>query len=135
MSMISTKPHRVKPTRHTARPSAPFGAGIYPTRTRFEPSEDDRRWAAQTFGDDADWDVRLAGGDEPESDWDMLAGEAASLDAMCAMTPPPAGICKQCGEFSEALSWGMCRDCFDDAATDAGIACVNALYGLGYRVF
>jgi hypothetical protein len=63
MTIISDRPRRVKPTRHTARPAAPFGAGIHPARIRFEPSDDDRRWAAQTFGDDdPDWDARLAAG-------------------------------------------------------------------------
>src|SRR5689334_5792465 len=61
MSTMTAARLKIKPTRRTA----PFGTGVYPTRTRFEPSEDDRRWAAQAFGDDApDWDARLAAGIE-----------------------------------------------------------------------
>jgi hypothetical protein len=135
MAIISTPARRVKATRRTARTAAPFGQGLYPKRTRFEPSDEDRRWAAEVFGADADWDVRMAEGAEPEPDWDMLAGEAASLDAMCALTPPAAGICKKCGEPSEALSWGMCPDCYDDAATDAAIACQNRRAMGQFRVF
>jgi hypothetical protein len=135
MAIISTRTRRVKPVRKSPRPAAPFGQGLYPKRTRLEPSDADRQWAAQVFGADADWDARMADADQPEPDWDMLAGEAACLDAMCALTPPAAGTCKKCGEPAEALSWGMCPDCYDDAATDAAIACVNSLYGLGRRVF
>jgi hypothetical protein len=133
--MITPIARRVKPTRRTARPAAPFGAGILPRPTRFQPTDEDRAAAVLMFADDADWDVRLADAEQPEPDYDMLAGEAATLDAMCALTPPPAGLCKTCGEPSEALSWGMCPDCYDDAATDAAIACVNSLHGLGRRVF
>lgn len=57
-----------KPTRRTVRPSAPFGSGILPDRPdrrpRFEPSEADRQWAAQVFGDTADWGARLIAGFE-----------------------------------------------------------------------
>jgi hypothetical protein len=68
MTIISTKSRRVKPTRHSARPAAPFGAGVYPKPSRFEPTDEDRRWAAQAFGDDdPDWDVRLADGIECEA--------------------------------------------------------------------
>src|SRR5689334_15828587 len=62
MSMISTKSRRVKPTRHSARPAAPFGAGVHPARARFEPSDEDRAAAVLMFADDADWDVRMAAG-------------------------------------------------------------------------
>jgi hypothetical protein len=135
MSRIICIPsRRVKPTRHIARPAMPFGDGIFAKPIRFEPTDEDKA-AAAMFGDDADWDVRMAEADQPEPDSDMLAGEAASLDAMCALTPPPAGICKTCGQPSEALSWGMCPGCYDDDATDAAIACVNSLYGLVRRVF
>jgi hypothetical protein len=136
MSIIRANRPPVKPTRRTARPSAPFGAGLFPKRTRFEPSEADRQWAAQVFGAAADWDVRMVEGDQPQPDYDMLAGEAEYIVSVENLGPPPAaGICKKFSEPSEALSWRMCPACFDDAATDAAIACVNSLYGLGCRVF
>jgi hypothetical protein len=67
MSMISVEFRRVKPTRHSARPAAPYGAGVYPTRTRFEPSDEDRAAAVLMFADDADWDARMAAGLECEA--------------------------------------------------------------------
>jgi hypothetical protein len=67
MSRILCTPSlKVKPTRRTARPSAPFGSGILPTRRtrkpRFEPTAADAAWASQTFGVDADWDAHLTAG-------------------------------------------------------------------------
>jgi hypothetical protein len=131
MSMISTRTRRVKATRHTARPSAPFGAGLtnyvpfaVVAEGFVEPTDEDKAAAARIFAD------------EPEPDWDMLAGEAEYIASVENLGPPPAaGVCKKCGEPSEELSWGLCPDCYDDAATDAAIACVNNLHGLGRRVF
>jgi hypothetical protein len=123
MSMISTRARRVKVTRHTARPSAPFGAGL----TRFvpfavtapgfvEPSDEDRAIVGQLFSDY-----------ESEPDWDALAGEAEYVASVEHLGPPPVGACRSCGESSEALSWGMCPDCFEDAATDASTMCATRL--------
>jgi hypothetical protein len=113
---------KVKPVRKTTRPEAPFGAGILPKRARFQPSDADRRWAAQAFAD----------GGEP--DWDALAAEAACLDAMCSLTPPPVERCPSCGELAEALADGLCPDC-ERRADEMTHACVNRHFGLGNRVF
>ena len=98
-----------KPTRRMARPSAPFGQGVYPTRTRFEPSDEDRRWAAQVFGVDADWDVRLAAG----------------LDA-----------CEACGRPVEPgeLEQGLCDVCHC-RAEEATMASQYAGAGMGWRSY
>jgi hypothetical protein len=67
MSTMTTARSKIKPTRRTARPDAPFGAGIlrfvpfaviYPDH--FEPGDEDKAAAAAMFGDDADWDARMA---------------------------------------------------------------------------
>jgi hypothetical protein len=116
---------KVKATRHSRRPAAPFGSGILrvvPMSRGFEPSADDRRAAAQMFADDG------------EPDYDLLAGEAAFLASCEALTPPPAGNCLSCGELAETLTYGYCDAC-DDAGTEATIKGQNARAGLGYRVF
>jgi hypothetical protein len=116
---------KAKVTRHSHRPAAPFGAGILrfvPLSRGFEPSADDRRAAAQMFAD--------AG----EPDYDVLAGEAAALASMEALSPPPAGLCRSCGELAESLTYGYCDAC-DDAGTEATIKGQNGRAGLGYRVF
>jgi hypothetical protein len=129
MSIISTRTRRVKSTRHTSRPAAPFGAGL----TRFvafavtapgfvDPSDEDKAAAAAMFARD----------DEP--DYDLFAGEAAFLASCEAMTPPPVGHCRSCGQPSEALSYGLCDAC-DDAGTEATIKGENGRAGPGYRVF
>ena len=109
MSMISTKARRVKPTRHSARPAAPFGAGVYPTRTRFEPSEEDRRWAAQSFADDADWEVRLIAGLE---------------------------TCEACGRPVEPgeLECGLCSVCMA-RAEEASMASQYYGAGMGWHTY
>ena len=129
MSTMTTARRTVnrKPARRTARPSAPFGAGLF----RFvpfavtaagyvEPSDADRAAASAMFND--------------EPDYDQLAGEAAFLDACEALTPPPAGYCRSCGKPAETLSYGYCDAC-DDAGTEATIAGENGRAGLGYHVF
>jgi hypothetical protein len=137
MSMISSKTGCVKPTRHSARPSAPFGAGIFPARTRFEPTEDDRQWAAQVFAADADWDVRMAEGDEVEPDWDMLAAEAAYYDTCAVLGPPPlADRCEACGKAVEPgeLEMGLCSRCMSSAEEHA-IAAQYAALGMGWHTY
>ena len=125
--MICTASPKVKPARRTARPSAPFGSGLF----RFvafavtaagyaEPSDADRAAAATMF--------------TGEPDYDQLAGEAAYLDSCAALTPPPVEVCRSCGELAEISRAGYCDAC-DDAGTEATIAGVNGRAGLGYRVF
>jgi hypothetical protein len=110
---------------HTVVKSRPatgrFGAGILrfvPMSRGFEPSDEDRRAAAQMFGDAS------------EPDYDLLAGEAAFLASMEALSPPPAGFCLSCGEPAEALYCDAC----DAAGTEATIKGENGRAGLGYRV-
>lgn len=102
MSRIIALPSlKSKPTRRTARPDAPFGAGILPYRPssgRMPYTAEDLAWAAQAFAD-------------PEPDWDQLAGEAAFLDTLEALTPAPVDRCRSCGELSEALAGGRCPEC------------------------
>jgi hypothetical protein len=72
--MIRTPSRRVKPARKSARPSAPFGAGILhssPYHGTMPFTAADLEWAAQTFGDD-------------EPDWDALAAEAEGYDRVVA---------------------------------------------------
>jgi hypothetical protein len=110
MTIISTTPRRVKPTRHSARPPAPFGAGVFPYRTRFEPSKEDRRWAAQVFGDDdPDWDVRLAAGLE---------------------------TCEACGRPVEPseMECGLCSVCLS-RAEEATMASLYYSAGMGWHTY
>jgi hypothetical protein len=115
---------KVKATRHSRRPAAPFGSGILrfvPMSRGFEPSADDRRAAAQMFADAGD------------PDYDTLAGEAAFLASLESLSPPPAGICRSCGEMAESLTYGYCDAC-NDAGTEATIKGANGRAGLDYRV-
>lgn len=129
MSTMTAARPKIKPTRRTARSDAPFGAGL----TRFvpfavtapgyvEPSDEDNAWAAANLND------------EPEPYWDAMAEEAAYLAWCEAMTPPPAGHCRSCGEPAETDRDGLCDRCEREgiAATIAG---ENGRAGLGYRVF
>jgi hypothetical protein len=127
--MIRTASPKVKPARRTARPAAPFGAGLLRyipfavTAPGFvEPGDADRRWAAQAFAD--------ASG----PDYDRLAGEAAALASIEALSPPPAGYCRSCGEPVDSSSQVYCDAC-DAAGTEATIKGENGRAGLGYRVF
>ena len=109
MTMISVESRRVKPTRRTARPPAPFGAGVYPRATRFEPSEEDRLWAAQSFGADADWCARMA---------------ADANGDRCEACGRPVGR----GE----LEGGLCSVCMARAEA-ASVACADYGAGLGWH--
>jgi hypothetical protein len=72
--------------------------------------------------------------DEREPDWDFLAAEAAWYHQL-EETAPLTDRCLNCGDRCDDLTArGLCDRC-DDLATDATIACVNGLYGLGHRVF
>jgi hypothetical protein len=98
MSRIIALPSlKYKPTRHTPRPSAPFGAGIFTRLARFEPTDADRQWAAQAFNS------------SPEPDYDTLAAEAAFVDAMSDLTP--VDLCRSCGQPAEVDRDGLCPDC------------------------
>jgi hypothetical protein len=128
MSMISTRTRRFKPTRRTARPAASFGAGLnffvplaVVAEGFVEPTDEDKAAVAQMFADG------------PEPEWDM-AGEAAFVDAMSALTPPPADVCRSCGQAAEVDRDGLCFNCERDG-TGASMACVNRHFGLGNRVF
>ena len=109
MSMISTKARRVKPTRHSARLSAPFGDGVHPTRTRFEPSDEDRAAAVLMFADDADWDARMAAG---------------------------LGTCEACGRPVEPgeLECGLCCVCMT-RAEESTLRSQYAGAGLGWHSY
>jgi hypothetical protein len=125
MTTIRTKSRRVKPSRHTARPDAPFGAGILPTASRrFEPSDEDRAWAAQFFG-------------QLEDERRELEERAlqAQWDDQFVGTIPMTGHCLLCGDRCDDLTvQGLCDRC-DDLACEAAIKGENARAGLGYRVF
>jgi hypothetical protein len=88
-----------------------------------EPSDEDRAAVGAMFADD-----------EQATRLDEQALQAA-WDDQFRDVPPPAGICSACGDDAEELSWGLCPDCLDDAATHAAIAGQNERAGLGYRVF
>jgi hypothetical protein len=86
--IICTSDAKVKPVRRTARPGRPFGASLF----RFtpyaitapglvEPSDEDRAAVGQLFADD-----------QAEPDRDTLAGEAAYVNAVSLLAPPP-GFC------------------------------------------
>lgn len=97
--IICTSDVKVKSSRRTARPAAPFGAGVF---ARFQPSAADQAWAAQAFGVDADWDVRLAAGVE---------------------------TCECCGRPVEL--GGLCDAC-ETRAEEATMASLYYGAGLGY---
>jgi hypothetical protein len=110
MSRIIAIPTRkVKAVRKTARPSAPFGAGILPRTTRFEPTDEDRAAAAQLFADDCDWDARMASGLE---------------------------TCGACGRPVEPcdLECGLCCECLS-RAEEATMASQYAGVGLGWHTY
>jgi hypothetical protein len=60
MSTMTAARPKIKPTRRTARPAAPFGAGVFPRPTRFEPSDEDKAAAVAMFAADAYWVARVA---------------------------------------------------------------------------
>jgi hypothetical protein len=110
MSRIINFPsRRVKPTRHSVRPSAPFGSGILPRPARFEPPDEDKAAAVLMFADDADWDVLLIAG----------------LEA-----------CEACGRPAEPgeLECGLCCVCMA-RAEEASIACQYYGAGMGWHTY
>lgn len=100
---------RVKPVRKSPRPAAPFGAGIFPARRqRFEPTAEERAWAAAEFSDYDGWEGRLIAGLE-------------------------ACICEACSRpvRSGELHHGLCDVC-ESAAEDASMASLYGSAGLGF---
>jgi hypothetical protein len=123
--MICLPSLKVKPTRKTARPSAPFGAGILASRPfagRMPFTYQDTLDAAQMFAD------------ESTPDYDAMAMESAYYDQFNGSFPE-TGHCLLCGDRTADLtSAGLCDRC-DDRAMDATTACRNASVGLGFNVF
>jgi hypothetical protein len=88
-----------------------FGAGLFRFSTYaataagfVEPSDEDRAAVGQMFADYHS---------DPEPDWNKRAGEAAYLDNVSSLTPPP-GYCKSCRRPAEVNTDGWCDVC-DDA--------------------
>lgn len=80
--------------------------------------------AAEMFGDSDD-----------ENRWLEERALQTAWDAQFEDTIPAPGFCQMCGDPCDDPTFqGLCDRC-DDLACDAAIACVNAHYGLGYRVF
>jgi hypothetical protein len=100
-----------KPARRTARPSAPFGAGVFPRPTRSGPSDEDRAAAAAMFGVDADWDARMAADADGEE-------------------------CEVCGRPVESgeLEGGLCNAC-RCRAEGAAMASLYFSAGMGWRSY
>lgn len=123
MSMIIRRDRPpVKPYRNTPRPSSRFGQGLLPfvpfavSPAGFsEPDPADRQWAAEALNGATDAPT------EPDHD------ELAYDDFCRSMTPPPAGLCSSCGDWSGELAFGLCSNCFEDAATDASTMCATGL--------
>jgi hypothetical protein len=95
------------------------------TARRFEPSLEDRAWAAQAFSD-AEFDRELEERYQ-QARWDDQFDGAFRF---------PSGLCELCGQPSDWLdkTHKLCAECMT-AAENATIACVNGEHGLGYRVF
>jgi hypothetical protein len=107
-----------KPTRRTARPDAPFGAGILrfvpfavTCPDDFEPSDEDKAAAARMFADDADWNARLAADANGEE-------------------------CEACGRPVERgeIEGGLCNTC-QCRAEEATMASQYAALGMGFRSY
>lgn len=111
MSTMTAARLKIKPTRRPARPAAPFGAGVFPRPTRFEPSDEDRAAAAAMFGDDADWSARMA-------------ADANGDD------------CEACGRPVERgeLEGGLCNVC-QCRAEEATMASLYYSAGMGWRSY
>src|SRR5581483_7375407 len=109
-----------------------FGRGIQPARRRpFVPSIDDLNWAAQFFGELEDARIR------EEAENRRLEEQAleAAWNRQFEDTMPMTGHCLNCGDRCDDLtSQGLCDRC-DTIASEASIACINGLHGLGHRVF
>jgi hypothetical protein len=102
--------------------------GILPSREPFEPSDEDRAWAAALFDelDQARYEV------EKNCRLEEQAQQAAWDDQFRF----PAGICESCGEPSDWLdpTHKLCGECLT-AAENATIACQNRNAMGQYRVF
>lgn len=110
--IIVLQSRKVKATRHTDRPSAPFGVGIFARPVRFEPSDEDRTAAAQMFGDlDGGWSARIA---------------ADANGDQC-------DVCRRPVERGE-LDQGLCTTCAC-RAEDAAMASQYAAAGMGWRCY
>jgi hypothetical protein len=107
-----------------------FGRGIAPPRTvHFEPNDEDRAWAAEVFD----------GLEQERHQAENCRLEEQALEAAWADqfndTMPLTGHCLNCGDRCDDLTaQGLCDRC-DTIASEDSIACVNALHGLGRRVF
>jgi hypothetical protein len=111
--------------------SESFGRGIRPARRPFVPGIEDLEWAAQFFGDLEDARLR------EEAENRRLEEQAAEALWYHQFddTMPLIGHCLNCGDRCDDLTaQGLCERC-DSLATEDSIACVNALHGLGRRVF
>lgn len=111
MSTMTAARPKIKPTRRTARPSAPFGTGVFPRPTRFEPSDEDRAAAAALFADDCDWAARMAADANGDN-------------------------CEVCGRPVERgeLEGGLCSVC-QCRAEEATMASQYAAAGMGWRSY
>lgn len=108
---------RVKPVRHTPRPAAPFGEGVFSRYRRFEPSPADREWAAREFGsrDDEYTEEDLAAMEDmaQQARWESLCEmiEAGERCACCGLRESdgfaidrPTGLCLACLAGAEAAT-------------------------------
>ena len=120
---------KVKATRKSPRPSAPFGQGILASRPfagRMPFTTADLAEAALMFADDATTTA--------DTDWDALALEAEEKARYESQAATVFGHCLNCSlPCDDLTAQGLCDRC-DDAATDASIASKNASYGLGFVV-
>jgi hypothetical protein len=107
--------------------SESFGRGM-DRPVHFEPSDEDRTWAAESF-DRLEQECYQA---EKNRRLEEQA-QQAEWDSQFRF---PAGICEMCGEPSDWLDpvHKLCDRC-DLAATDASIACMNKAAMGQYRVF
>jgi hypothetical protein len=87
--------------------------------TRFEPSPEDRAWAAECFGSLEEARLR----EEENRHYDELAAEAEWLDRFNDSIR--TGRCVMCGEPSDDLDRHALCDSCSDRATNATIACQN----------
>lgn len=112
-TILARRTPRVKPTRHTPRPAAPFGAGVFPRTRRFEPSEADRRWAAELFGAQADEftdeDLALLEAQAEQARWEAMREmiEAGERCACCGV--------RESDGFEIDPGTGLCNACLDGA--------------------
>jgi hypothetical protein len=112
--------------------SQTFGRGIAPPRTtHFEPGDEDRAWAAEFFDRLEQARYQEERNLRPEEQ----ALEAAWSDQFNDTLPSLTGHCLNSGDRCDDLTFqGLCDRC-DTIASEASIACINGLHGLGHRVF